>query len=148
MIAKPIVKNKYWVVTDGTTKIGNMVCNDLGYNLNINGYNKFFNNVKDLKQQTNITFQKIPINRKKANIPFSEYPTTSKIYNSVMDIKKKIHLFTKNKKSKCFYAAGWYVIEQNDVKKVVFCPKYIFIQRYKYSGPYKTKTEAEQVINI
>lgn len=148
MIAKPIVKNKYWVVTDGTTKIGNMVCNDLGYNLNINGNNKFFVNVKELKKQTNIMFQKLPLERKKTTIPYSDYPTTSRIYNSVMDIKKKIHLFTKTKKSKCYYAAGWFVIEQNEVKTLIFCPKYIFIQRYTYFGPYKTKQEADQIINI
>jgi len=30
---------------------------------------------------------------------------------------------------------------------VIFCPKYIFIQRYEYKGPFKTKDEAEALIN-
>ena len=31
--------------------------------------------------------------------------------------------------------------------EVVFCPKYIFVQRYKYIGPFLTKEEAESLIN-
>ena len=32
-------------------------------------------------------------------------------------------------------------------EKVIFCPKYIFVQRYQYQGPFKTKDEAELLIN-
>jgi len=49
---------------------------------------------------------------------------------------------------KCLHAAGYFVMEQNGVKQVVFCPKYIFIQRYSYQGPFKTEDEAKSVINI
>lgn len=147
MIAKPIIKDKYWVVVDGSNKVGNVTLNDLGYNVTLNGRNKIFLNQKELKQEINITFQKISINRK-VNIPFSQYPTTNRVYNSMMDIKKKLHLFTKTKKSKCYYVAGWFVLNHNENKKVILCPKYIFIQRYNYIGPFKTKLEAEQQLNI
>lgn len=146
LIAKPIVKDQYWLLTDGNQKIGNVSASNSGYKVTINGNNKIFNNKQELQQQTKITFQKL-ILAKKQKIPYEEYPTTPRVYNSVMDIKKKVHLYTKTKKSKCFYVAGYFVMEQNMTKKVVFCPKYIFIQRYKYSGPYKTKQEAEQVLN-
>ena len=39
-------------------------------------------------------------------------------------------------------------MDQNGTKQAIFCPKYIFIQRYEYSGPYKTETEAQEAINI
>ena len=80
-------------------------------------------------------------------MPFSEYPTTAKVYNSILDVKRKLHLFTKTPKSKCYYAAGWYTVKQGAESKEIFCPKYIFIQRYEYTGPYKTKIEAENVLN-
>ena len=37
--------------------------------------------------------------------------------------------------------------EWQSEEKVIFCPKYIFIQRYEYQGPFKTKDEAELLIN-
>jgi hypothetical protein len=79
---------------------------------------------------------------------FNEYPTTKKVFNSILDIKRKIHVFTKTQKSKCFHAAGWYVLMQGEEPTVIFCPKYIFIQRYEYLGPYKTEDEAKKQINI
>ena len=66
----------------------------------------------------------------------------------MLDIKRKLHLYTKTQKSKCYYAAGWFVINQNNESTLVFCPKYIFVQRYSYSGPYKTEGEAASMINI
>jgi hypothetical protein len=87
-------------------------------------------------------------NKTKAELPYPEFPTTSKTYNSIFDIKRKLHLFTKSKKSKCYHAAGWYILNQNGTEQVSFCPKYIFIQRYPYRGPYKTEDEAKNQINI
>jgi len=146
LIAKPIVKDQYWLITDGNQKVGNVSVNNLGYTVTINGYNKTYTNKQELQKQTKITFQKLVLNLKH-KVPYDEYPTTARVFNSIMDIKKKVHLYTKTKKSKCYYVAGWFVMEQNDVKKVMFCPKYIFVQRYNYFGPYKTKHEAEEQLN-
>jgi hypothetical protein len=65
----------------------------------------------------------------------------------MLDVKRKMHLFTTTPKSKCYHAAGWYIIDQGNDPKVTFCPKYIFIQRYPYKGPFKTEEEAKKTIN-
>ena len=65
----------------------------------------------------------------------------------MLDIKRKLHLYTKTQKSKCYYAAGWFSMRQSENFEPIFCPKYIFIQRYAYSGPYKTESEAKALIN-
>ena len=80
-------------------------------------------------------------------MPFKVYPTTGKVFNSMLDIKRKLHLFTTDIKSKCYHAAGWFVIQQGSEKTTVFCPKYIFIERYPYQGPFKTEDEAKIMIN-
>ena len=103
---------------------------------------------KEDKKQTSIEFQPIQAEKTKKEIPFNEYPTTKKVFNSMLDIKRKIHLFTKSLKSKCYHAAGWYILYQGDDPIVTFCPKYIFIQRYKYLGPFKTEDESKKLINI
>lgn len=147
LVAKPIVKNQFWIVTDGHKKVGNIEANNAGYGVQINGTFLQFNNTDELKKSTKIRFESIANTISKPTHPYPDYPTTKRVYNSILDIQRGLHLFTKSKKSKCYHAAGYFVIDQNGAKQVSFCPKYIFVQRYPYQGPYKTKTEAESVIN-
>lgn len=147
LVAKPIVKNQFWIVTDGDRKVGNIAANNSGYGVKLNGTTLQFKNTADIKKNAKIRFEPIKSNNTKANMPYPEYPTTARTYNSMFDVKRGLHLYTKTLKSKCFHAAGWFVMEQNGVKQAVFCPKYIFVQRYPYEGPFKTQTEAEALIN-
>lgn len=147
LIAKPVVKNQYWVVTDGNKKVGNVIAEGSGFNVKLNGTNTHYKNTSDIKRKTKIEFQTLKTNSAKVQLPFATYPTTSKVYNSIFDVKRKLHLYTKIAKSKCYHAAGYYVMNQNGVNEVVFCPKYIFIQRYPYIGPFKTEDEAKNLIN-
>jgi len=146
LVAKPIVKNQFWIVTDGEKKVGNIEANNAGYGVQINGTFLQFNNAEDLKKQTQIKFANLK-QSSKVQVPYPEYPTTARVYNSVCDVTRGLHLFTKTKKSKCLHAAGYFVVDQNGIKSVQFCPKYIFIQRYPYKGPYKTSDEANRQIN-
>ena len=148
LIAKPVVKDQFWIVTDGTEKVGNVIADGSGFEVKLNGSKAHFKNTNSIQKQTNIEFQTIKVDRTKKEVPFNEYPTTKKVFNSILDIKRKIHLFTKTQKSKCFHAAGWYILFQGEEPTISFCPKYIFIQRYEYLGPYKTEDEAKNVINI
>ena len=148
LIAKPVVKNQFWIVTDGKEKVGNVIADGSGFEVKLNGNKTHFKNTNAIKKQTSIEFQTIKVDKHKKELPFNEYPTTKKVFNSILDIKRKIHLFTTTQKSKCFHAAGWYVLYQGDEPTVTFCPKYIFIQRYEYLGPFKTEDEAKKLINI
>lgn len=147
LIAKPIIKDQYWVITDGEKKVGNVLANNAGYELILNGSTLQFNNTKDIQKKTKINFQPMKSNKTKVEMPYPEYPTTTKTYNNIFDVKRKLHIFTKTKKSKCYHVAGWFVINQNGQNQALFCPKYIFIQRYEYVGPFKTETEANNYIN-
>jgi len=145
LIAKPVVKNQFWIVTDGEKKVGNVTANHQGYGVQLNGTFIQFNNTDEIKKTTKIRFEPLKSNKTKAELPYPEYPRPARTCNSLFDIKRGLHLFTKTKKSKCQYAAGWFVMDQNSMKQVVFCPKYIFIQRYPYQGPFKTEAEANSI---
>lgn len=147
LIAKPIIKDQFWVVTDGEKKVGNVLANSAGYEVILNGSTLQFDNTTDIRKKTKITFEPMKSNKTKVEMPYPEYPTTTKTYNNIFDIKRKVHIFTKTKKSKCFHVAGYFVIEQNGRKQVFFCPKYIFIQRYEYVGPFKTEADAINELN-
>jgi hypothetical protein len=147
LIAKPIIKNQYWVITDGTKKVGNVVASHNGFEVKIAGGNLHFASTEEVKKKTKIQFEPLKTNRTKPNLPYPEYPTSDNIYNSILDIQRKLHLFTETADSKCYHAAGWFVVNHNGTNEVVFCPKYIFIQRYDYHGPFKTKSEADKMLN-
>lgn len=147
LVAKQIVKDQFWVVTDGEKKVGNITANGSGYGVQLNGTLLQFKNTADIKKSAKIRFEPIKSNNTKAALPYPEYPTTARTHNSMFDVKRGLHLFTKTKKSKCYHAAGWFVMDQNGAKQVIFCPKYIFIQRYPYVGPFKSEIEASSQIN-
>jgi hypothetical protein len=146
LIAKTIVKNQYWVITDGDKKVGNVVADTTGYDVKLNGTNRHFTSTDDIRQETKIVFENTKSHSKPV-IPFPEFPVTGRVHNSVVDIKRKLHLFTKTAKSKCYYAAGWFVTTHVGTDQVVLCPKYIFIQRYPYQGPFKTEQDAIAALN-
>lgn len=146
LVAKPIIDNRFWIVTDGQKKVGNIEANNAGYGVNINGSVLQFNNTDEIKNTIQITFDTTDHNVSQIK-PYPEYPTPDKIYNSVIDVTRNLHLFTMTPKSKCLHAAGWFAMMDDGSKEVVKCPKYIFIQRYQYRGPFKTKSEAVEALN-
>jgi hypothetical protein len=147
LIAKPIIKDQYWVVTDGENKVGNVIADSSGFEVKLNGDLTHFSKVDEIQTKTKIRFEPVKPNKKPLSLPYPEYPTPENVWNSVLDVKRKLHLFTQTEKSKCYHVAGWFVMNQNDVETVEFCPKYIFIQRYPYKGPFKTEEEARTAIN-
>lgn len=141
-IAKPLVKNQSWIVTDGVTKVGNLESNGSGLVLNIGGRQHHFSTTTEIKRTIPLQFQRPP-KPIKVGLPYAHWPTSGRTYNNMFDVKRKLHIYTKTKKSRCYYAAGWFKLQMSDSTWVtVFCPKYIFIQRYRYAGPFVTEDEA------
>ena len=148
LIAKPILKDQFWVITDGEKKVGNITSNGSGLDVRLNDTVVTFNNKNEIKKNVRIGFAPvIKTNNVRPNIPYPQYPTVGRVYNSIYDVQRGLHLYTKQKKSKCYYAAGWFSINQSDSPETILCPKFIFIQRYPFVGPFKTKQELDQELN-
>ena len=147
LIAKPVVKDQYWIVTDGEKKVGNVLANGSGFQVKLGNTKKEYPSTKTIANKEQIEFVKFKKVDKKNPNPYEEYPISGKVYNSILDVKRKIHLYTKTTKSKCYYAAGWYALRQGAEIVPVLCPKYIFVQRYECFGPFMSKDEAENLIN-
>lgn len=147
--AKPIIKNQYWVVTDGERKVGNVTAEGTNFTLTMDNKIEHFASTKAIEKNAQIEFIKTIRPAQSKTPSFAVFPTPNgKIYNSFYDVKRKLHIFTKTQKSKCYYAAGWFSLKQAENFEAIFCPKYIFVQRYEYKGPFKSKEEAENSINI
>ena len=76
------------------------------------------------------------------------FSTSTKPHNVVYNVQKKLPLFTKSKKSKSLYCAGYYIIKFDKGWVRSFCPKLVTLETYDYKGPFKTEfTMREELKN-
>lgn len=136
--AKPIVKNKFWILQDDKGKVGTVEKNNQGFLLSAHGVSEEFKTIKTIKNRTNIVFEDAIETQKTFENQVNGFPTDGKPYNAVYNVKDRLPLFTKKNKSKSWYAAGYYRVTVNGNTETVFCPKLILLQRYDYFGPVKT----------
>jgi hypothetical protein len=101
-------------------------------------------------------FKTIPMVRKKVDIEFVPpekttrpapdqvhgFETGCRAFNPMWDVKHRLPLFTKENKSKSWYAAGWYAVKQHRAWKLIRNPKLIVLERYQYQGPFHTQEAA------
>jgi hypothetical protein len=150
LLAKPIVKNKFWIVENHGKKIATIqTIDETGGVVYVQDQERsYFPSVKLLGKKHNIVFDKQKKTEKppvKQNIyDVYGYSSTFKPYNLLYDVRKKLPIFTKTAKSKSYFCAGHYLIKFSTVWTKAFCPKLITLQRYEFVGPFETKEEATE----
>lgn len=143
--AKPVVPDRYWILKEDDRKIGNIESDGNGFTVKINNQVTTFSNLGKIKQLADIDFESIDRTPKTHNeYEVYGYATSSRPYNSVYDVKHQVPLWTRDDKSKSWYAAGWFAIQQGRQRVTAFCPKLITLQRYSYLGPFKTEEQASE----
>ena len=149
--AKPVLEGKFWIVENDGEKIGTMSRNDDDkYMFSSRMETCFFDNTRQMKRKFGIDIEWGEATTKIENTndySVHGYPTSVEPFNSMYDVKQKLPLFTKSKKSKSLYCAGYYVIRFDKGWVKSFCPKLITIERYESSGPFKTELEMRQELS-
>ena len=142
--AKPILDGKFWILEDRGSRVGT---------LRVDENNKYVissaNGVSNYNSRKSLikTFGKDFFEAKTSIInadsvkEINGYPTSNSPYNTMYDVKRNLPLFTKSEKSKSLYCAGYYIIQFDKGWVKSFCPKLITLERYEYSGPFKTELE-------
>ena len=136
-IARPIVNGKFWVIKQDEKKIGSVEKDNNGYFVTTQQGNARFKTIKSLRDVTNITFEDDQERIKYPENQVNNFPTDCKPFNGVYNINTRLPIYTKEKKSKSWYAAGYYMLTSGRKTKIVFCPKLILLERYGYVGPVK-----------
>jgi hypothetical protein len=149
--AKPIVDGKFWIVEKDGTKIATLHKKENNkFILSSTNGEVMFNKKDDLTKQFGkgffLTSNKVKVTSQDAH-ECHGYPTSSKPYNAMYDVRKKLPLFTKSNASKSLYCAGYYVIKFDKGWVKSFCPKSITIERYPSKGPFKSELEMKQVLS-
>ena len=146
LVAKPVVPDQYWILRDGDVKVGNIQAEPGGFAVKIHDHVERFKSLPTIKRKVAIDFEKSPA-RPRAHAQGNEiygYPTTHRPHNAIYDVRHQVPFWTRESRSKSWFAAGWYRVKQGRSWSVVECPKLIMLERYPYLGPYRTEQEAQQ----
>jgi hypothetical protein len=143
--AKPVIKNKFWIVEQDGEKVATIQAIDEGGFVYVHDdQREQFPTVKLLKNKLNIVFDKSAV-RKREALPAPNdvygYPAGFKTYNCLYDVSRRLPIFTKTAKSKSYFCAGHYAVKFNNTWTRACCPKLITLQRYQFIGPFKTNEE-------
>ncbi len=145
LIAKPVIKNKFWIVEDNGAKVGTIQAVDEsgGYAYVKEDQREIFPTIKILTQKYNIHFAKSDAGKSpEASNDVYGYPAQGRIHNAILDVQRYLPIYTKTAKSKSCYCAGYYLIKYGRSWTREFCPKLITLNRYEYQGPFKTEERA------
>ena len=147
---KTILKDKFWILEDEGVRVGTLSVTDDKFMFSGPEGTKYFDSERALKK----TFGKdvlisevTPTVEVVADKEVYGYPTSTVPYNPLLDVQRKLPLFTKSEKSKSLYCAGYYIIHFDKGWVKSFCPKQITVERYETQGPFKTDIEMKQALS-
>ena len=160
--AKTLVKDKFWIVEQNGEKLGTLSKQeDNGwiflskkdkrqvFHTQESLFTRFGFNIFDdtLRAQQEKSVDKWDV-KQAEDFTVHGYPCSQKPFNPLWDVHKGLPLYTKTPKSKSMFCAGYYIVKFETVNwRKAYCPKIITLQRYKYEGPMKTKTEMVARLN-
>jgi hypothetical protein len=144
IVAKPVIDKQFWILQQDDQKVGNVeACQGGGFQVKINDVVQQYKSIRMVTQRHNIVFEQTPKTTKKTTgNDVHGYEAHGRVHNPIWDVKHRLPLFTKSKKSKSWFAAGWYQVQRGKNWKTIQDPKLIALQRYKYNGPFHSKEEA------
>jgi len=151
VFAKPVLKNKFWIVENQGEKVATIQMIEDGSVVYVSSTErKKYASIKLLSKDYNIVFDKEQKKSKEQKVEYDAhgYPVSSKPWNVLYDVKNQFPIYTKTSKSKSYFCAGYYIIKFNNGWIKSFCPKFITLNRYAYQGPYKTKIEMQEQLRL
>ena len=140
--AKTVLDRNYWILTKDNSKIGAITAGVDGYIVNIRGRRHQFRTLTKLKKSLKIDLPAVELTGTTDDCSVQGYNTGCHAYNGMWHVKLKIPVFTTSAKSRSWYAAGWYAVQQARSWKIVRNPKLILLQRYRFQGPFHSREEA------
>jgi len=148
LYAKPILENRFWILESNGEKIGT-ICKqeDRRYMFSCEQGTRLYDNQSQLEKSFTgdwfwgTTLSAPAIEEENTDNDVYDYPSKFKPFNMVFDVKRKLPLFNKSKKSKSLYCAGYYIIKFEKGWVRSYCPKLLPLGRYPFKGPFRTILE-------
>jgi hypothetical protein len=150
LLAKNILPQKFWIIEDETqTKLGTIQVDTLRVKVILGDGQYVYADFDSALKQHDIVTSNEPIKESVAvghNV--NGYPAKDRPYNELYDAVQGLPMYTKNEKSKCYYAAGYYIIHFNFAWAPAYCPKTITLNRNEFCGPYRTEIEMKEQLRL
>lgn len=144
VIAKPVVKNKFWIVEEDGHKIATIQAIDEGGVVYVHDDEReTFPSIKLLTKKYNIEFVKAEKTTKAETHEVYGYPCSNRPHNEIYDVQRKLPIYTKSSKSKSFFCAGYYAVRFSNTWVKAYCPKLITLNRYDYVGPFRSQEDQQ-----
>ena len=146
--AKPILENRFWILESNGEKVGT-ICRqeDRRYMFSCSDGTRIFDTQQQLQKNFSgdwmwgSTISAPKEEKENEDNSVYDYPSKFKPFNMVFDVKRKLPLFNKSKKSKSLYCAGYYIIQFEKGWVRSYCPKLLTLDSYPYKGPFRTSLE-------
>jgi hypothetical protein len=146
IVAKTVIPNQFWILKQNDRKVGNIEAGADGFSVKIGSKVSSYKTINTIKQKIAIAFEPIVRNvqHNKVENTVHGFPTSDTAHNAIYDVKHQVPLWTREPRSKSWYAAGWYCVKQGRTWTTELCPKLITLQRYPYRGPFYTEEQANE----
>lgn len=150
--AKVLIPNKSWILSEKGSKLGTLHKEKKGYSFFKKGSKIELKDISAVKEKFGSDLLNESINFYSVNKTeirsIYDYPCSSKPFQPLYNVKKKLPIYAKSSKSKSLYCAGFYVIKFRKGWVKSFCPKLITLERYPFYGPFKTEIEMKNTLNV
>ena len=144
ILAKSIIKDKFWILEEDAKRVGMMNFKDDNYTINLKRKDFVVHDTTELKN-LGIEFVVRDLTQG-GNIEVMGYPTDQE---EVFNIKEMdgYPTFTKKSASKSAHVAGWYGLKFKNGWVCSLCPRFTTIKTNVFVGPYKTKMDLKVVLS-
>jgi hypothetical protein len=144
-----VVENQYWILKKDNRKIGQLEVNEHGNcTIKIHDSVVSYKTIKMAREAIGIEFEPPETATPVPSNTVYGHEVEGDVFSPLWDVKHKLPLFTREDRSKSWFAAGWYRVKQHRKWKVVQHPKLITLERYAYQGPFHTREDAGGQTNL
>jgi hypothetical protein len=151
LTAKNIVTDKFWIVEQDGSPVATIQTAPDGVVLVRDQQREKFPSISVLKQKYNIIFNysrpAIKLSAAQAQQKIYGFPTATSAYNILYDVKLQLPVYTQEPDSKCYFCAGYYIINTKTGWELEFNPKLIMLNRYDFQGPFVSESDAQSELH-
>lgn len=144
ILAKSIIKDKFWILEENAKRVGMMNFKDDNYTINLKRKDFVVHDTTELKN-LGIEFVVRDLTQG-GNIEVMGYPTDQEEVFNIREMDG-YPTFTKKSASKSTHVAGWYGLKFKNGWVASLCPRYSTIKNNVFVGPYKTKMDLKVVLS-
>jgi hypothetical protein len=143
IIAKPVIKEKFWILEEQGNRVGMMNLNGDNYVIKLKKKDIVLHSLDELKLH-HIEFAGRDLSHG-GQMTVMGYPTDQE---DVFNIQKidEYPCFTKKPNTKSIHAAGWYGVKFKNGWVQSFCPRLTTVTSYESVGPFKNQTDLRLIL--